>query len=334
MVLNTKQPVCFWWGPDLLQFYNEAYAPILGHREDRSFGVPFRDVWSDIIDDIHPYMQKALSGLGTWEKDMPLIMYPFGEPVQTYWSFSYSPLYDDDGKIAGVINITTDSTPAVTFSEKLAEALDDAQETIEQQRERERARRVVQKELSHRLKNSFAMVNAIVGQTLRGATSISDAGTAITSRLHALSNAQDVLINAVEEGALLRTVVETALKPHENGACQIIIEGSPVTIPGNQGLGMALAVHELATNAVKYGALSVPDGKVDVSWSLEGDQFKFFWVESGGPEPTLSARKGFGSRILDRIVPGYFAGNASSTFGPAGLTYTLVGKIDALDDKS
>lgn len=340
MVLETRQPVCFWWGRDLLQFYNEAYAPILGDREDRAFGAPFRELWSDIIDDLDPYMQKALSGHGTWEEDMPLIMYPFGEPVQTYWSFSYSPLYDDDGDIAGVINITTDNTTAVTIkrtwadeNEKLTDALDDAQDTIVHQRERERTRRVVQTELSHRLKNSFAMVNAIVGQSLRGATSISDAGNAITSRLHAMSNAQDVLINALEGGALIGTVVETALKPHENGARQITIEGPDVTIPAQQGMGMALAVHELATNAVKYGALSVPDGKVDVSWSLDGNQFKFSWMESGGPEPTPSTRKGFGSRILDRIVPGYFSGGASSRFDPTGLAYTLVGTIDVGDDK-
>lgn len=334
MILASKQTICFWWGPELRQFHNERYMPLLGDRAEGSMGKPFLELWPDVADDVMPMMKTALSGEGTWVENMPLTMTRYGYPEQTYWSFSYSPLYDDEGRIAGVLNITTETTQYVNASiarqdenEALSDALDDAQDTIVEQRERERTRRIVQRELAHRLKNSFSMVNAIVSQSMRGDVSLEDARSTISARIQALANAQDVLVNAAENGALIGEVVDTALKPHEHVTRQIEVVGPEIAVPAQQGMGIALAVHELATNAAKYGALSVPDGRISVSWSLDSGDFRFDWRETGGPEPTPSTRKGFGSRILERIVPGYFTGVASSRFEATGLTYSLSGKV-------
>lgn len=339
MVLSSKQTICFWWGPELLQFHNEAYLPLLGERVHGAIGKPFQELWPDVAADVMPYLEKALSGEGTWTENLPLIMTRSGYPEQTYWSFSYSPLYDDGGKISGVLNITTETTKYVlasqarqTENDELSEALDDAQETIAEQREKDRTRRLIQRELSHRLKNLFAMVNAIVNQSMRMDAPIEEIRTSISSRIRALSNAQDLLVNSQDGTATIQDVIEATLLPHQNHQRQVAISGPEIVVATQQGMGIALAVHELATNAAKYGALSVPGGMVEVAWSSDGKSFRFDWREKGGPVPTSTSQKGFGTRILQRIVPGYFEGSASAEYSSSGFVYTLDGTIAADDD--
>ena len=91
-VLASRQPICFWWGPDLLQLHNDDYLPMLADRVDRALGMPFRELWSDVWQDVEPFVEQALRGHGTWAENLPLKMVRNGRAVETYWTFSYSPL--------------------------------------------------------------------------------------------------------------------------------------------------------------------------------------------------------------------------------------------------
>jgi two-component sensor histidine kinase len=157
---------------------------------------------------------------------------------------------------------------------------------------------VLNHELSHRLKNTFSMVQAIAGQTLKGVSDRTAVNTFI-SRLHALSAAHEVLLkrnwSAADIGEVVRNVTGMA-----TGADQFDISGPPLTIGPRAALSLSLLLHELATNAVKYGALSMPAGKVSISWSIDRDaaEVVLTWRETGGPPAVAPNRKGFGSRLI------------------------------------
>lgn len=331
--LSSRQPMSFWWGEDLLQFHNDAYAPMLGNRVDHSIGRPFRDVWSDVWDAIYPFIQTALSGEGTWREDLPLTMTRHGYEEQTYWTFSYSPLYDDDGRVAGLLNTVTETTQAVADRKALEEAYRDAQKHLAERGQYEDELKLLNRELAHRMKNTLSMVQAIVSQSLRNATSLTDASTIIAARIQTLAKAQDLLTGMSVTAAEITAITNAALAPHRDGVDRIHVEGPRVYLSAQQALGLSLAVHELATNATKYGALSVPQGRVDVTWSHHlGDDFTFDWRESRGPHVSEPTRRGFGSRLTERIVSDLFKGHAKIDFAAEGVAFSLVGKLHQVSD--
>ena len=329
-VLSSKQPMCLWWGENLLQFHNEAYLPMLGAKADGAIGKPFSQLWSDVAADVMPYLREALSGRGTWVEDLPLTVTRNGYPEETYWSFSYSPLFDDQGHVAGALNIVTETTRLMRERHELEELNRNLSDSLAQQEEGERQRRVLQRELSHRMKNTLAMVQAVVTQSLRHATSIEEATQVSSARIQALGRAQDMLTATDWTIADLRAAVDAAIEPHVERSGRFVGSGDPLDLSAQQAMGVALALHELATNAVKYGALSVDEGRVHVGWHLspEGD-FHFEWREENGPEVRPMSRKGFGTRLTERVVPGYFNGRAQTDFQPSGIVYRLHGRLEA-----
>lgn len=113
MMVQQRHAICIVWGPDLTLLYNDAYAVFLGSKENRALGRPFSEVWSEIWSDIGPLVEQALAGHATYDENMRLIMNRNGFDEETFWTFSYSPLYDDDGKIAGMIDVAVDTTPEI-----------------------------------------------------------------------------------------------------------------------------------------------------------------------------------------------------------------------------
>ncbi len=337
LVVTSKQPMCFWWGPHLTKIYNDAYVPILGARADRALGRPFKDVWPDVWPDVLPLVRRALAGEGTWNEDMPLLMTRNGYSEQTYWTFSYSPLCDDAGRIAGLLNIVTETTGAVNgraTQARHAAASDTrfagAQRHIAAQRVLEEEQHVLQRELSHRMKNTLAMVQAIVSQSLRHAESLQQASDTIAGRLMVLSRAQDILTATDWISAEVEAVVEHAVAPHRDEDARFTIAGPPARMSARQALGLSLAVHELATNAAKYGALSNDSGSVSIGWTVnEAKDFRFVWHEAGGPAVAPPGHSGFGSRLTQRIVAEYFSGRARIDYDTAGVVFTLEGRLAA-----
>lgn len=333
MMLTSKQPICFFWGPELLMFFNEAYRPMLGNRAATALGQPFATVWPDVWADVLPLTRSALSGTGVRLEEMPLTMTRRGFEEETFWTFAYTPLWDDDGSIAGLINTPVDATSAVKDREALAKAVADAETMLEEQRHSNRQRMILQRELAHRMKNTLAIVQAIVSQTMKHSQDMETATKRISGRLTALSSAQDLLTETSWSAADIVHVVDSALRPHVDASERVSVTGPHAEISAQQALGISLALHELATNAIKYGALSVPDGRIAIEWLVGSDRtLRFEWRESGGPAVAAGDRKGFGSRLTERIVPAYFSGKAGVHFDPAGVRYLLEGVLQTDDE--
>ena len=187
--------------------------------------------------------------------------------------------------------------------------------------------RLVTHELRHRMKNTLAMVQAIANQTMRSGMSIDEAKASFVARLTALGRAQDMLTRTDWSQAGLRDVIAGALEPHGGGGPRFEIRGPALRLSAKCGLAMSLALHELATNAAKYGALSNEAGCVEVAWRIDRQpsqpMFRFSWRECQGPPVTQPNRIGFGSRLLQRSLAGYFNGSAELCYAPEGVAFNL-----------
>ncbi|BDA83270.1 hypothetical protein Sa4125_08120 [Aureimonas sp. SA4125] len=184
------------------------------------------------------------------------------------------------------------------------------------------------REMSHRIKNILAMVQAIATQTFRMVTSVEEGRAAFAGRLTALARAQDILTQKSWTTADIRDIVEDALEPHRIGEGRYQVDGPSFTLTAQQGLGLSFAMHELATNAAKYGAMSTENGAVAIEWSLlPTGAFAFQWTETGGPLVASPERRGFGSRLVERIVATYFDGAAQLDFPESGVVFRLQGKV-------
>lgn len=196
-------------------------------------------------------------------------------------------------------------------------------EDVTERRRLAHEQRIVQAELAHRLKNILAVIQSIATQTR--AASVQDFRTALLGRVKALAVAHGVLIEAEWQDTDLRALIVQLLVPHvgEEESPRVTVSGPSVALSPAQATSFALIVHELATNAMKYGALSVSSGHVAVTWSVESGRFCFDWVESGGPYVASAPRTGFGTTLIERTASYQFAGTAELSFEPAGLRCRL-----------
>ena len=298
MTVAQQQSICMYWGPDLALIYNDFYAVHLGGKDASALGQPFHIVWSDVWEGVKPFVDKALSGEGTWSEDFPLTMLRNGYPEETYWTFSYSPLYED-GRVVGLINIALDTTAAVIGR---------------------RNQQALQQELLHRAKNNLAVTTAVVSSTLRYATDLDAARATIAARIAALGKAQEMLRDTTSD-ASVSEIVTAALQAHLDRPERMSISGPDLKIAAQKAIGLSLAIYELATNAVKYGALSSATGHVNVTWDAGADgSFEFTWRESGGPPVSPPQRRRVRFTPDQRIVPSYFAGSAETDYKVDGVS--------------
>ncbi|MFN3537049.1 MAG: sensor histidine kinase [Brevundimonas sp.] len=184
-------------------------------------------------------------------------------------------------------------------------------------------------ELNHRVKNTLATVQSIAEQGLRAAGVDKSVREGLANRLIALSQAHNVLVNENWAGADLRTLICEVLAPYERTPSPIRLEGPPVRLHPSQAVSVSLACHELATNAAKYGALSTPDGRVQLDWNLahNGDGQRFLtllWRESGGPLVVPPTREGFGARLIRQTFEAEQGGRAQIQFPPGGAHCSLL----------
>ncbi|MET0165876.1 MAG: sensor histidine kinase, partial [Vicinamibacterales bacterium] len=178
-------------------------------------------------------------------------------------------------------------------------------------------------EMKHRIKNSLATVQAIATQSLSRHAGERDV---FIARLHALGRAHDMLTPEAWEGAYLSAIVNQALEPFKQAHRERISVDGPghLWLESSKGVMVAMVIHELATNALKHGALSNESGRVSIIWvrTSEPNLVKLTWQENGGPEVRPPKAKGFGSHLIERAFGGQL-GAAQLTFNPAGLTCTL-----------
>jgi PAS domain S-box-containing protein len=186
----------------------------------------------------------------------------------------------------------------------------------------ERRQRVLINELNHRVKNTLATIQSLAVQTAKRAASVEEFHHNFESRLLSLASTHDALTRSGWQMASLRELVLHEMKPY--GADRCVIAGDDVELAPKQALAIGMVLHELATNAAKYGALSPPSGLVQIVWTQGPDgSLRLRWVEMGGPPVATPLRKGFGSRLIHASIVGELGGSADMAFEPGGLVVQL-----------
>ena len=225
-------------------------------------------------------------------------------------SLTVSPIRDTAGHIVGASKIARDIS-----ERKQAQARQD----------------LLAREVQHRTKNLFSVLLSVVSRSFAGKSSVSEAKTAVVSRLQSLAETHVMLSGTDWQGADLEEVARAEMRPYMD---RVTIQGPKVTLSAQAAQNFTLVLHELATNAAKYGALSNLKGTVHIGWSVfdhQGDpQFRFHWQERGGPPVAPPMRKGFGSVVLEQVMADNFHTRSGLAFGAEGVSYELQGSLQVV----
>jgi PAS domain S-box-containing protein len=218
-----------------------------------------------------------------------------------------TPLFDPDGTLIGAINMLVD---------------------ISERKNAESRQKILIDELNHRVKNTLATVQSLARQTARGASSVKEFERRLEGRLIVLSQAHDQLTRGNWQRADLRELLEGTLSAHgEEIGEQVTVAGGAIDLHPKAALTLAMIFHELVTNALKYGSLSQPSGRVRVSWQTEqrtdSTFLRLLWCESDGPVVEVPDRRGFGSRMVERSIPAELNGSAALRFERTGVICEL-----------
>ena len=217
------------------------------------------------------------------------------------------PLREDDGRLVGAVCAAADVT----------------------ERQRHEARlRLLLDELNHRVKNTLAIVHSIANVTLKDVTP--ESRDSFERRLVNLAGVHGLLTESSWEGAELQDVLRASLASLAPREDRVRLAGDRLCLEPRTAVTLSLAVHELGTNALKYGALSVPDGHVEVSWTVDGDRFRLSWTERNGPAVVPPGRTGFGSRMIRQALAAELRGEARLDFHPDGMVCTIDGEAPGM----
>jgi PAS domain S-box-containing protein len=228
-------------------------------------------------------------------------------------SLSVSPIRDRNGEVVGASKIARDIT---------------------ERRRAEEQQHLLIREMEHRVKNLFTVAGSVLILSARTAHTVSDLVSSVSSRLQALAQAHALTIQADPQAAgrtrkttTLHALIRTILAPYDNngdGGSRATVTGVDISIGSGALTSFALLLHEFATNAAKYGALSTPDGRIDITCAEEVDRFVLIWVESGGPPLRRPTSEGFGTFLARGTVQGQLGGEITRDWNPEGLSIRLV----------
>jgi two-component sensor histidine kinase len=196
---------------------------------------------------------------------------------------------------------------------------------ITERKRAEERQRFLMDELAHRGGNLLAVIQSIVSRSLSGTRPLNEERETLTQRLQALARSQSVLMKEGFEGVPVTEIIRLEFEAFSN---RVTAVGPVVMLNSRAAQTFALLVHELATNASKHGALSVPaKGQIDIRWSVEGAdeeaRFKFQWQERNGPPVALPTRHGFGSILIEKVVAQDFGAQPKIRFAPEGMSYEI-----------
>lgn len=281
---------------------NNAYLQLIGHRpvigKTVSEALPevvdqgFVELLADVMRSGEPYVAEALGVRLQRAPGLPL--------EERFLNFVYQPILGPEGQAWGVFVEGNDVTDRVFAQEQQKLLID---------------------ELNHRVKNTLATVQAIADQTLRTTADPASFRSAFESRLMALSATHDLLTAEGWRSAGLRDVLLGEMRPY--GVERYSLDGPEVPLAPSQAVALGLLIHELTTNAAKYGALSTAAGRVAVRWTVEGGVLALTWTETGGPPVSPPTRQGFGSRLIERSLEGALGGKAKLDYRPEGLACSV-----------
>ncbi len=279
--------------------WNEGAARIFGYTAEDIIGKPMEL----LLGEQHSAQSPILKHFESAQDNVHLEAERRRKDGSMVWiSATVSPIKSSTGKVEGASVIARDIT---------------------QRRRAEAHREILVGELNHRVKNTLAVVSAIASQTLTGATSMKTASDAFSARLQALARAHDLLIHGNWSGTDLASVIKATTLPHDTEGRCFQIGGPYVPLQPALAVTFCLALHELCTNAVKYGALSVPDGRVEIRWHVLDESsdamLHVTWTEMGGPRVVEPTRKGFGTRLVQKALAMELNGDVSVIYVPTGV---------------
>ena len=323
-VVNTvPTAVWFTYDPGAERIFGNAYAARLlrlPRDSNMSLSAPAHE---------RPSFRMFRDGREIAPGDLPLQRAARGESVRDE---ELDIRFDDGEAVTLVFDAAPIRDPAGAIQGAVCGAID-----ITERKRQQRHRELLLNELNHRVKNTLATVQSFAVQTLRNAPSVSAGRHAFEARLIALSKAHDVLTRENWEGAGLGEVVAEALAAYagERQNPRVRFAGDEIRLQPKTALAVAMALHELATNAVKYGALSNASGRVRLDWTIAGDpaMLDLRWVETAGPPVSPPTKRGFGSRLIEYGLAQDLGGEVRLSFAPEGLMCTITAPVDEIRAK-
>ena len=298
-------------GPEhRFQMVNEAYRKLVGKRD--LIGKPLAEALPEVIE----------QGFGDLLNQVRATQQPFvgrrikvelagtqSDPLERFLDFLYQPIFSDEGQVSGIFVQGHDVTEQV--------------ETEERQK-------LLMNELNHRVKNTLAIVQGLAAQTFRTLDGSQDARRTFNLRLGALASAHDLLTRSNWEAAGLLETIKSSVEAVVELE-RFTFNGRDLSLVPQTAVSLAMIIHELCTNAVKYGALSVPDGRVDIHWTVEEVDddcvLTLSWTEQDGPPVTAPTRSGFGSRLIKHGFSAEHSSTVSLAFEPEGLICTIAARL-------
>lgn len=235
-----------------------------------------------------------------------------------YFRLRIEPVRDLRGDVVGLLGVSSDITSL---------------------KESEQRNAFLVRELAHRSKNLLSVVQAIATETVRSGEDPAELGERLSQRIASLATLQDIAVAGARGGVELRALVEAQLQPFvETSGERVRIEGPELRLKPEVSNILGMALHELATNATKYGALSVPDGRIAIGWRLDGTEnaeqhFNFSWRESNGPPVMAPSRRGFGRKLTGRIAAASLKAKISLDFPPEGVVWLVDAPASAILDQ-
>lgn len=288
-------------------FVNRAYAQSLGREPAELTG---QNLWTFVTGEDRTHVEDMLLRLTVTEPELT-IENRFETAGGTRWMLwrNHALGFDEEGRW----RIAQSTGIDITQRKELEEQLE-----------------LLIGELNHRVKNTLMVVQAMAHQTFRGAGLPRPPVDTFNQRLAALSGAHDTLSRTNWTGATLAEIVRQGLLICDPDDMRVHVSGPSVIMPANATVSLVMVLHELATNAIKYGALSTLNGKLHIDWTVDDGIVTLSWREVGGPKVVPPTRKGFGSRLLTEAVPRQLGGRVSMMFERSGLRCEIVVPVERL----
>ena len=291
-------------GP-LIEYANPAFTRLTGHEAHEILGRCPRLLQGPLTERaVLDRMRTALTAGETFQGEAV----NYRKDGSTYFvEWLITPVPDAEGRIAHWIS---------------------AQRDISERRAAEDRQEFMVRELHHRVKNTLATVQAVLNATMRSSLNIKEFGRALTGRIASLAKTHALITEDQAQAVSFLELLRTALQAYDNGRQnRLTLQGPPLLLPSELAVPIGMALHELTTNAITHGALAEPEGRIEVTWTVEnepaGRRFRWQWNEHDGPPVPLPTREGFGSKLLNRVLTAQIGAEVDIAFEPDGLRVTV-----------